>query len=261
MIIVMTGLSMLNAGVTTQLLLSMFKVKGVLHHGIAGNVNPSFQIGDVTIPKYWAHTGLWVWQRNGDDSNDQLPLESNGDYTRNIGFLRFSDYNYRNESKTGKLDVNNRLNRVWYQPEEIFPINGIPEVRQHAFWVPVDKHYFEIAKKLEGLKLERCVNSTCLPRAPVVARVKHGVSANVFVDNSAYREFLSSKFNATPVDMETAAVALICYQQKTPFIAIRSLSDLAGGGSDVSNESNMFSSLASRNAVLALLKFIALLAN
>ncbi|XP_065848629.1 bark storage protein A [Euphorbia lathyris] len=255
-IIVMTGLSMLNAGVSTELLLSLFKVKGVVHYGIAGNANPSFQIGDVTIPQFWAHTGLWVWQRDGDDGNDELPLESNKDYTRKIGFLRFSDYN----DKNGEKPVKNMLNNVWYQPEEIFPVNGIPEVRQRVFWVPVDRHYFKIAKKLQGVKLSACVNSTnCLPRTPVVVRVKNGISGNIFVDNSGYREFLSSKFNATPVDMESAAVALICYQQRTPFIAIRSLSDLAGGGSAISNESDMFSSLAAQNAVLALLKFISLL--
>ncbi|XP_048227597.1 bark storage protein A [Ricinus communis] len=258
-IIVMTGLSMLNAGVTTQLLLSLFKVNGVVHYGIAGNANPSLQIGDVTIPQYWAHTGLWNWQRYGDGPDDQLPLESNGDYTRKIGFLDFSDYNNKTDTKLGKQSVDNLLNNVWYQPEEIFPVNGVPEVRQHAFWVPVDKHYFKIAKKVQGLKLEGCVNSTCLPRTPVVVRVKKGVSANVFVDNSAYREFLNSKFNATPIDMESAAVALICQQQRTPFIAIRALSDLAGGGSAVSNEAGIFASLAAQNSVAALLRFIALL--
>ncbi|KDP33702.1 hypothetical protein JCGZ_07273 [Jatropha curcas] len=252
-IIVMTGLSMINAGVTTQLLLSLFKVNGVLHYGIAGNANPSLQIGDVTIPQYWAHTGLWSWQRFGEEPNDQLPLESNGDYTREIGFLEFSHFNNRSKS------VENLLNRVWYQPEEIFPVNGIPEAREHAFWVPVDNHYFEVAKKLQGLKLGGCVNSTCLPRTPMVVRVERGISASVFVDNSAYREFLNSKFNATPIDMESAAIALICHQQEIPFITIRALSDLAGGGSAVSNEADIFSSLAAQNAVDALLRFIALL--
>lgn len=113
---------------------------------------------------------------------------------------------------------------------------------------------------LKGLKLEGCLNSTnCLPRAPVVVRVQRGVSANVFVDNKAYREFLQSKFNVTSIDMETAAVALVCLQQNIPFIAIRSLSDLAGGGSALSNEASAFAVLASQNAVTALLKFITLL--
>jgi len=44
------------------LLLTLFNIEGVLHYGIAGNVNSKFQIGDVTIPQYWAHTGLWHWQ-------------------------------------------------------------------------------------------------------------------------------------------------------------------------------------------------------
>lgn len=110
------------------------------------------------------------------------------------------------------------------------------------------------------MKLEGCVNSTtCLPRTPKVTRVERGVSGNVFVDNSAYRQFLYTKFNATPIDMESAAVALICLQQKAPFIAIRALSDLAGGGSSVSNEAAVFAPLAAQNAVDVLLKFMTLL--
>ncbi|KAK3041706.1 hypothetical protein RJ639_001516 [Escallonia herrerae] len=255
-IIVMTGLSMLNAGITTQLLVSLFNVKGVLHFGIAGNANPELQIGDVTIPQYWAHTGLWNWQRYGEGPNDELALESNGDYTRKIGYLRFSQYNNDTENRKPS---DNLLNSVWYQPEEIFPVDGQPEIRQHAFLVPVTKQYFSLAQKLEGMELERCVNSTCLPRNPKVTRVKNGISSNAFVDNGAYREFLYSKFSATPIDMESAAVALVCLQQKTPFIAFRALSDLAGGGSAVSNEADVFGSLAAQNAVDVLLRFIALL--
>ncbi|KAI6680030.1 hypothetical protein NL676_033911 [Syzygium grande] len=61
-ILVMTGLSIINAAITTQLLLSFFDVEGVIHYGIAGNANPALNIGDVAIPRYWAHTGLWYWQ-------------------------------------------------------------------------------------------------------------------------------------------------------------------------------------------------------
>lgn len=257
-IIVLTGLGMLNAGIGTQLLLSLFKVKGVLHFGIAGNANPQLQIGDVTIPQFWAHSGLWNWQRYGDGPEDELALESNGDYTRKIGYLRISDYN--NSTKCNKSSEN-LLNNVWYQPEEIFPVDGIPEQRQHAFWVPVNKHYFAVAERVKGLKLGGCVNATCLPRTPMVVRVQRGVSANVFVDNRAYREFLNAKFNATAIDMETAAVALVCHQQKMPFIAFRSLSDLAGGGSALSNEAAVFATLAAQNAVDVLLRFISLLSS
>ncbi|CAB4288437.1 unnamed protein product [Prunus armeniaca] len=257
-IIVMTGLSMLNAGISTQLLLSLFKVKGVVHYGVAGNADPQLQIGDVTIPQFWAHTGLWNWQRFGDGPGNDLSLESFGDYTRKVGHIKFSDFN--NKTRNGK-SVPNLLNNVWYQPEEVFPVHGTPEVRQHAFWVPVNPKFFAVAKDLEDLKLGGCVNTTCLPRAPTVVRVKRGISASVFVDNRAYREFLNSKFNATSIDMESAAVALVCHQQKKPFIVIRALSDLAGGGSSVSNEANIFASLAAQNAVDVVLRFISLLSS
>ncbi|KAL0283351.1 UNVERIFIED_CONTAM: hypothetical protein Sangu_2894200 [Sesamum angustifolium] len=213
-VVVMTGLSTINAGIATQLLLSLFDIEGVVHFGIAGNANPQLQIGDVTIPHYWAHTGLWNWQRWGDDADDELALESSGDYTREIGFLKFSDYN---NSTNVSESTDNFLNRVWYQPEEIFSIDGHPEVRQHAFWVPVNTHYLSIAKNLEGMKLERCVNSTCLPRAPEVVMVERG---------------------------------------KKPFIAIRALSDLAGGGSSVSNEADAFAPLAAQNAASVMLSFV-----
>ncbi|CAI9782531.1 unnamed protein product [Fraxinus pennsylvanica] len=253
-IAVVTGNSMLNSGLATQLLLNLFKIEGVLHYGVAGNANPEIQIGDVTIPHYWAHTGLWNWQRFGDGPDDELAFESNGDYTRKYGYLKFSDY------EVGVLNgknSDNLLNNVWYQPEEIYSTEGEPENRQHIFWVPINKHYYSLAKKLEDIVLERCVNSTtCLPQTPKVVRVRSGVSANMLVDNAAYRDFLHTKFKATPIDMESAAVALVCRQQKTPFIVIRAISDLASGSSSI--ESSTFSSLATQNAVKVARKFIAL---
>ncbi|KAL3746748.1 hypothetical protein ACJRO7_015650 [Eucalyptus globulus] len=253
-ILVMTGLGMINAAITTQLLLSFFDVEGVVHYGIAGNANPDLHIGDVAIPQYWAHTGLWNWQRYGQGPEDELALESNGDYTRTLGYLRFANYT---TNVTGCASHDNLLNNIWYQPEEVFPVTGTPEERQHEFWVPVGSTYFEVAKKLEGLKLESCVNATtCLNYTPSVSTVERGVSASIYLDNSAYRSFIYDKFNVSPVDMESASVALICYQQNTPFIAIRALSDLAGGGSAESNEADTFVDLASDNAVTVVVEFI-----
>ncbi|CAA6666002.1 unnamed protein product [Spirodela intermedia] len=254
-ILVMTGLGMINAATTTQLLLGLFNVEGVVHYGIAGNASPSLIIGDVTIPRFWAHSALWNWQRYGDGPQNELPLESSGDYTREYGFLKFADYS--TDGNNVIPDADNLLNNVWYQPEEIFPVDGTPEERQHAFWVPVDPYYFAVAEKILGLKLEGCINSTlCLPRTPMVTRVTRGMSASIFLDNAAYRNFLFSKFNPVPVDMESASVALVCHQQRVPFIIIRALSDLAGGGSAQSNEANIFVSLAVENSITAVVEFI-----
>ncbi|KAA8521812.1 hypothetical protein F0562_012485 [Nyssa sinensis] len=253
-ILVMTGLGMLNSGVTTQLLLSLFDIEGVVHYGIAGNANPSLNIGDVTIPRYWSHLALWNWQRYGDGPDDELALEVNGDYTREIGYIKFANFS----SNVTNCDAHdNLLNNVWYQPEEVFPIDGTPEERQHAFWVPVDDHYFKISEKLESLKLEGCINSTtCLSTTPKVATVLRGASASIYLDNAAYRNFIYEKFKVSPVEMESAAVALICLQQRIPFIIFRALSDLAGGGSAESNEAATFTSLAAMNSVTVVVEFI-----
>ncbi|KAI6681871.1 hypothetical protein NL676_035752 [Syzygium grande] len=233
-VIVMTGLSMAMQILNSKSEMSLFLSIGL---------TPAFGIG----------------QRFGDGPEHELAFESNGDDTREFGYLEFSGYN--NVSQNGE-GLRNFLNRVWYQREEVFPIDGVPEVRQHAFWVPVDQSYYGLSVKITDLKLGTCVNSsTCLPRSPMVVRVERGVTANVFVDNKAYREFLRSKFNATPIDMESAGVALVCHQLDMPFIAFRSLSDLAGGGSSLSNEASTFASLAAQNAVDSMIKFISLLAS
>ena len=56
------------------------------------------------------------------------------------------------------------LNKVWYQPERIFPVDGTPEVWKPAFWVPVDKTYFEIARKLKVSSTlnDHLITSVCL---------------------------------------------------------------------------------------------------
>ncbi|KAM6544862.1 hypothetical protein CsatB_025598 [Cannabis sativa] len=249
----MTGLGMINAGITTQLLLSFFNVEGVVHYGIAGNANPSLNIGDVAIPQYWAHTALWNWQRYGQGAENELALEANGDYTREVGYLKFADYAV-NVSKGGSDNV---LNNIWYQPEEVFPIDGTPEQREHAFWIPVDPYYYYVAKSLQNLELEKCINSTtCLSTTPKVYTVERGTSASIYLDNAAYRSFIYDKFKVSPVDMESAAVALISLQQRVPYIAIRALSDLAGGGSADSNEADIFINLAADNSIIAVLAFI-----
>ena len=60
----------------------------------------------------------------------------------------------------------------------------------------------------------------------------------------------------TQLDMETAAVGMVAYSNSVPWIAFRSLSDLAGGG-DGANEMNTFFSIAADNSARVLLTFLA----
>ncbi|GMN39953.1 hypothetical protein TIFTF001_009178 [Ficus carica] len=110
----------------------------------------TIDISDVAVPQHWSHTALWNWQRYGQGPGDELPLESNGDYTREIGYLKFAS---QTVNVTDCSNYDNLLNNIWYQPEEVFPIDGTPEQREHIFWVPVDSHYYSVAKTLQVLQL------------------------------------------------------------------------------------------------------------
>ena len=51
----------MNAAAATQQIIDVFSVKGIVHFGIAGNINNSMSIGDVSIPKQITNAGLWDW--------------------------------------------------------------------------------------------------------------------------------------------------------------------------------------------------------
>jgi adenosylhomocysteine nucleosidase len=107
--------------------------------------------------------------------------------------------------------------------------------------------------------LDRCrADDTCLQRPPKVVIGSPGVSGGAFIDNAAFREYTFKTFGARVLDMESAAVAHVAYANKVPFIAVRSLSDLAGGGQG-ENEIEVFLGLAAGNSaavVKALLRAI-----
>jgi adenosylhomocysteine nucleosidase len=83
----------------------------------------------------------------------------------------------------------------------------------------------------------------------------NGVSGQAFVDNKAFREYTARVFDAQVLDIESAAVAHVAYANGTPFIAFRSLSDLAGGG-EGENEMTTFLQLASENSAAVVRAFL-----
>ena len=79
----------------------------------------------------------------------------------------------------------------------------------------------------------------------------------VFVDNAAFRQYVFKTFDAHVLDMESAAVAMVAYANGVPFIAFRSLSDLAGGDLATS-EIRTFFQLASDNSAAVVQRVLAL---
>jgi len=76
-----------------------------------------------------------------------------------------------------------------------------------------------------------------------------------FVDNAELRAWAFATFKAQVLDMESAAIAHVAYSNEKPFIAFRSLSDLAGGDPG-ENQWATFVQLASGNSAAVVLAFL-----
>jgi nucleoside phosphorylase len=61
LVIWMSGVSMINAAMSTQLAIDHFHPDAILFSGIAGGLDPSFQPGDVVIPSLWIHQAEAAW--------------------------------------------------------------------------------------------------------------------------------------------------------------------------------------------------------
>ena len=61
LVIWMSGVSMINAAMSTQLAIDHFHPDAILFSGIAGGLDPSFQPGDVVIPAQWIHQAEAAW--------------------------------------------------------------------------------------------------------------------------------------------------------------------------------------------------------
>jgi adenosylhomocysteine nucleosidase len=132
-----------------------------------------------------------------------------------------------------------------------------PDSLVRRFWFPVDTLALRVAREVAGrVTLRRCTaEGTCLPGAPRVVVGGNGVSGPTFVDNAAYREWAWRTFRADALDMETAAVAVVAHENHVPYIAFRSLSDLAGGDAGP-NVARAFGRLAAENAAAVVLEFL-----
>ena len=219
-VLFLSGISVVNAAMTMQLALDRFMIDSVIFSGIAGGVDPSLDIGDVVIADRWGQYLEVLFARQAGGEWETIP---------------FFEYPYANFGMMfpRALTVTRKGSTE-------------PETR---FWFPVDSGLFEaVGRATAEIALENCVDSDhCLEDAPEIILGGPGVSGGGFVDNAAFRDYAFETFGARVLDMESAAVAHVAWSNTVPFIAIRSLSDLAGG-SDQANQMETFFGLAAQNA-------------
>ncbi len=241
-LLMQSGVSMVNAAMNTQLVVDRFAVKRIVFSGIAGGIDPGLSIGDVVVPADWAQY-LEVSFARKTDKGWAVPEPVDAVAPPNYGMM--------------------------------FPrgvrVGNASEPWQRRYTLAVDPAMLELAKKVAAeVKLRRCVEAgkargnepasppACLAHEPRVLIGGTGVSASVFADNAEFRDYLFGAWKANVLDMESAAVAQVAYANQVPAIVFRSLSDLAGGDS-AENQMNTFMTLASVNSADVVRAFVAAL--
>ncbi|XP_071722634.1 bark storage protein A-like [Rutidosis leptorrhynchoides] len=210
-IYVMSGEQMVNAALTTQILVDTFNLYGIIHYGIGGSSNDTVSFASVSVVKYAAFTSAWHWQAGG-----------------------------------------NLLGTVEFDSTEFYSVHTAG--KEYVFWFEVDSKLYDIAAAhLTDVKLESRVNSTyTLPVEPkVVFGLKCG-TADTFLHNAAFRDFLYNKFNISTTDEETASVIMVSNSNGVPCIVFRSVSDM-DGSLKIPGE---FEILSAKNAVIAVVKYL-----
>ncbi|MCT2398984.1 5'-methylthioadenosine/S-adenosylhomocysteine nucleosidase [Novosphingobium mangrovi (ex Huang et al. 2023)] len=238
-LLMQSGVSMVNAAMNTQLVLDHFAVKRIVFSGIAGGVDPSLTIGDVIVAEDWGQYLEVNFARQTQDGwLSPEPVDPKA--PANWNFM------YPRGTRVGNADT---------APGRHYTFRMDPELLAVAR---------EIAPKVV---MERCVppspqqlpdTELCLHEAPRIVVGGTGVSAGVFADNAQFREYLHAAWNARVLDMESAAVAQVAYANEVPTIIFRSLSDLAGGDKE-KNMEDTFEHLASVNSAHVVRAFLAAL--
>ncbi len=212
----LTGMSVVNAAMTTQLALARFPVKELFFAGISGGVNPGYQPGDVVVPERWAYHDEGAYLNEREPGKFQMPEYFKPKYP-NFGMMF---------------------------PDEVVVIrSGLLKYERVAAF-PAGSALVALAKKA----LARPPPLTLEGRICQVKYGGTGVSGSVFCDNSAYREFVWSTWQAECLDMESTAIAHVCWANKIPCLIVRGLSDLAGGQAGVNTEEKYLRAAAENSA-------------
>src|SRR5579859_845044 len=213
-----SGVSMVNASLTAQNLIDRFKVERIVFSGLACR--------RCVVPEEWAEPLESIVLRETPEgpkapgwmADEVLPLPL-----------------YGGTVASKKIDTNHEF---------------------HASF-KADAALLETARKVAAsLKLKACSSDRhCLEQPPQILVGGVGVSTMSFVDNAKFRDWLYTAWKARATDMESAAVAQVAYVNGVPFIAFRSLSDLAGGEAG-SKQIVVFMTLAAENAASVVKAFV-----
>ena len=252
-VIVLSGVSMINSAMVTQLMVDHFKVSRLVMSGIAGGVNPAHHVGDVIVPDRWAMPMEVFWNRD-----DQLPAACGKPADVSCLGLELAQVDGKPVPP---------FNGLFMRANAVRRAGGAPST-EFRFDYPVDPAMLAVARAIRPA-LARCGPraakspgaepdpALCVKSEPQVIVGGRGVSGTAFLADPKYRAYLFEQLHAETFEMETAALAHVAYANAIPYIAFRSLSDLAGAEEFNPDAVALFASgLAETNEAAVTLAFL-----
>ncbi|MEP6502231.1 MAG: 5'-methylthioadenosine/S-adenosylhomocysteine nucleosidase, partial [Betaproteobacteria bacterium] len=236
-VIVLSGVSMVNSTMVTQMMVDHFKVQRLIMSGIAGGVNPAHHVGDVIVPDRWAMPLEVFWNR---DSVLPATCGKAADVScLGLKLATVDGHAVAPFSLAASGAAGGTLPTGLFMRENFVMTAANAPGGEFRFDYPVDAAMLAVARKIRPA-LERCGPKArasagaepdpalCVKSTPQVIVGGRGVSGTAFLANPQYRTYLFEQLQAQTFEMETAALAHVAYANAIPYIAFRSLSDLAG---------------------------------
>jgi adenosylhomocysteine nucleosidase len=259
-VIVLSGYSMINATLVTQMLVDHFNIERLIMSGIAGGVNPARHIGDVIVPQVWAMPMEVYWNHDG---TAPTPCGAPGELSclhmklTKVGGQTVPPFALPGKAATG----------LFVRDSWVLTSANAPQA-EYRFDYEVDAEMYAVAGTIRP-SLLRCSPKAapnagakpdpgkCVASQPALVLGGRGLSATMFLANDGYRQYLADALQGQCFDMETAGLAHVAYANHIPFIAFRSLSDLAGAQTFNPDVTALLSSgLAEANEAAVTLTFL-----
>jgi len=260
-VIVLSGVSIVNATMVTQLMVDHFRIERLVMSGIAGGINPEHHVGDVIVPERWAMPMEVYWNH---DASVPGPCGKPGDVSclglqlhRGADGQPVPSFKLPGEVATGLF------------MRDTFAMNAKNAPKgEFRFDYEVDPAMLDVARSIAPA-LERCGPRAktaasaapdpklCVTTQPKVFVGGRGVSAPVFLANPHYRKYLFEQLQVQAFEMEGAALAHVAFANGIPYISFRSLSDLAGAEEFNTDVGALFASgLAEANQAAVTIAFL-----
>jgi adenosylhomocysteine nucleosidase len=262
-VIVLSGVSMINSTMVTQLMVDHFKVQRLVMSGIAGGVNPARHVGDVIIPERWAMPLEVFWNRDS-----VLPATCGKAADVSCLGLKLASADGKPLPPFELASPGGPVPTGLFMRENFVMSAANAPHGEFRFDYPVDPDMLAVARQIRpalarcGPKAVKAAGAEpdpalCVKTTPEVVVGGRGVSGSAFLANPQYRTYLFEQLQAQTFEMETAALAHVAYANAIPYIAFRSLSDLAGAEEFNADVVALFASgLAETNEAAVTLAFL-----